>query len=229
MPSRLTPARFVDLYDLGARAHILAYRTSVGDQRRREWLINAGLLAPCDPPSNGYAFRVTQAGLVALREHLDYLEERESQGLPHRSGNEYGIQRGVLASRAGLDAALARRARGEAVPVEGVGIDWWGGQGTAAWEGSPPEVLGAVSVLRAAGHTPMDWTAVGEPTGFYVEPRGRLLYVYHGEGRRSQREDGGWFAVEVGAYADTLRAAGWRVEVDTGRCVHVGVPGSGRG
>jgi hypothetical protein len=229
MPGRLTPARFVDLYDLGARPHILAYRTSVGDRRRREWLIDAGLLAPCDPPVRGYAFRITQAGLAALREHLDYLEERESQGLPHRSGDEYGIQRGVLASRAGLDAALARRARGEAAPVEAAGREWWGGQGTPAWQGSPPEVLRAVAVLQAAGHAPVDWTAVGEPRGFYVEPRGRLLYVYHGEARRSQREDGGWFTAEVGAYADALRAAGWQVDADTGRCAHVRVPGSGPG
>ncbi|MFD6098101.1 hypothetical protein ACFVWN_24395 [Nocardiopsis flavescens] len=227
MPGHLTPARFVDLYDLGARPHLLPYRASVGDRRRREWLIDAGLLAVCDPLDRGYAFRITEAGLAALREHLDFLEERESQGLAHRSGNEYGIQRGVLASRAGLDAALARRARGEAAPVEAAGIEWWAGQGTPAWEGSPPEVLGAVAVLRAAGHAPMDWTAVGGPRGFYVEQRGPLLYVYHGEGLRSQREDGGWFTAQVRAYADALRAAGWRVDTDAGRCAHVRAPGSG--
>ncbi|MFD3683666.1 hypothetical protein ACFWTE_02440 [Nocardiopsis sp. NPDC058631] len=233
MPGRLTPARFFAFYELGADPGILGLRDTVSDQRRREWLIGAELVERCETPDRGHAFRVTKAGLAVLREHLEYLEGRERARLPHRSGDEYRIQHRTPYSRAQLDAALARRARGGAVPPAGsVGADWRLGQGTQAWSGSPCDVLAAVAVLEAAGHTPVvfvgGWHGAGGPRGFYVEPRAQVLYVYHVEAGRSAREDGGWFTAEVGAYADALRAAGWHVEPGASRCVHVRAPG-GRG
>ncbi|MEE2041707.1 hypothetical protein Q8791_31245 [Nocardiopsis sp. CT-R113] len=228
MPDRLTPARFVALYELGANPDILDLRDTIPDRRRWEWLIEAGLVERCEAADPDYAYRVTEAGLVVLREHLTYLEERDREQLPHRSGNEYGIQRSVPYSRARLDAALARRAQGLAAPPAGPAIpEWRFGQGMQVWSASPPDVLAAVAVLRESGHTPAVFVGGGpEAGGFYVESRAECLYVYHVKEGRSAREDGAWFTAELDGYADALRAGGWHVGSGGSRCVHVRAPGS---
>lgn len=233
MPARLTPARFVALYELGADPDILALRTGLPDQRRRKWLIDAGLVQRCGSPGRDHPpFRVTEAGLAVAREHLDHLEERERAGLPCRSGDEYGIQHRIPYARARLDAALARRAQGLATPPAGPVIpEWRYGQGTRAWQGSPPCVLEAVAALWACGHMPVVFAGgeheMGASNGFYVEPRTECLYVYHVEEGRSARADGGWFTTELEGYAGSLRAAGWDVEPPASRCVRVRAPEQG--
>ncbi|GAA0978531.1 hypothetical protein GCM10009551_016910 [Nocardiopsis tropica] len=61
MPDRLTPARFVALYELDAVPGILDLRDIPPDRRRQEWLIDAGLFARCGSADPDHAFRLRRA------------------------------------------------------------------------------------------------------------------------------------------------------------------------
>ncbi|MEE2047995.1 hypothetical protein Q7689_32180, partial [Nocardiopsis tropica] len=163
--------------------------------------------------------------------HLTYPEERDRARLPHRSGNEYGIQRDIPYSRAAW-TRLWPGAQCLAAPPAGPAIpEWRFGQGTKAWSGAPSDVLAAAAAPQESGHTPVAF--VGARTRREVRRAstwsraGGFLYVYHVEAGRSAREDGAWFTAEPDGYADAPREAGWSAEPGARRCVHVREPGQG--
>ncbi|XKK38929.1 PAS domain-containing protein [Nocardiopsis sp. ARC36] len=227
MPGRLTPARFVDLYDLGARPHILAYRTSVGD-RRTPGVADRGR-APRPVRSPQPRLRLPHhaggSGRAARAPGLPGGARVPGAAAPLRQRVRHPARGPGLPCRAGRGPGAARTGRGRARGVGGQAVVGWAGDTGVG--GLAPEVLGAVAVLQAAGHAPVDWTAVGNP-GASTWSRAAAPVRVPRRGPTLAAEDGGWFTAEVGAYAEALRAAGWQVEADTGRCAHVRVPGSGR-
>ncbi|WP_406334328.1 hypothetical protein OG814_11755 [Streptomyces zaomyceticus] len=78
------------------------------------------------------------------------------------------------------------------------------------------EVTDHTDVAAQSGdldHTPAAW-------GFLAEPRGHgRIALYWIEAGRYVRPDGEPFAVELEIGADKLRAAGWKIEAGTRRCV----------
>ncbi|MFF5501247.1 hypothetical protein [Streptomyces roseolus] len=135
------------------------------------------------------------------------------------------------AVQARIDARTAEQAPARRV-IEGVVVEHNGiTRGTAPKHSTDPAAraaLDALAPLRLAevtdhtdvaaqpgdlDHTPAAW-------GFLAEPRGHgRIALYWIEAGRYVRPDGEPFAVELEIGADKLRAAGWKIEPNTRRCV----------
>ena len=154
-------------------------------------------------------------------------EMDERQAAEHRA---YGAPV-PAAVQARIDAQTAEQVPARRV-IEGVVVEHNGiTRGTApkhSTDSAARAALDALGPLRLAevtdhtdvaaqpgdlDHTPAAW-------GFLIEPRGHgRIALYWIEAGRYVRPDGEPFAVELEIGADKLRAAGWKIEPDTRRCV----------
>ncbi|WP_431888717.1 hypothetical protein [Nocardiopsis alba] len=121
---RLTPARFVALYELVVNTH----KGMVGgvDKRSLAALVDGGLIEQSGTTEHGNpTYRATPAGRSAARAHLDYLEAREAKGRMFRSDNEQGYQTGAVYYRTKLDEMENRPVVKAAPTTRRIPSDWW--------------------------------------------------------------------------------------------------------
>ncbi|MFJ6019772.1 hypothetical protein ACIQFP_10525 [Nocardiopsis alba] len=76
------------------------------DRRTTTWLLDAGLIEWCETTDYCHVYRATDAAHPILREHLEFLETRESKGRMYRSDSEQDFQIRAAHYRTRLDDAV---------------------------------------------------------------------------------------------------------------------------